>query len=258
MNICLPYTYLIGDLFRCLFTDLSIDFTSAPKPGKYTLQIGQSFSGGTLCPGLQRVLGSIAECRYLGSDTALIFAPCGGCSAERIKRKLENCLEENGLGIKIIAFEPSRFSQKSFWKELREKSPVSLFEFKSAKMRFFECVRLLERFLKIKRQLVSNPVSDAYLKKTMKDILSARTLFDLKLLLSLYTKRLGSLERKNEAVSLEKNALPYLDGDYFNVEKTGFFEGDFFNSTKKEENFNDEISVPKCPVNGDISVFLGV
>lgn len=254
MNICLPYIYLVGDLFRCLFKDLKIDFTSAPKPGKYTLQIGSSFSGGTLCPGLQRVLGSVAECYYLGSDTALVFAPCGGCSAERIKAKLTNCLKENGIGMKIITFEPDYYAQKSFWKGLKAESPVSLPEFLSTKARFFECVKHLQAFLELKNQVVLNSVSEVYLEKIMKDILSARTLLDLKLLLSLYTKRLGLLEREEIPRVADIKTAPYLNKDYFNTEKTGAFESSFFIPSKKAGKIQDEYIQPKC----EISAYLNV
>ena len=248
MNICLPYSYLVGDLFRCLFKDLKIDFTPAPKPGKYTFQIGEAFSGRTLCPGLRKVLGSVSECYYLGSDTALIFAPCGGCSAERIKAKLENCFKENAIQMRIITLVPEYYSQKSFWKLLREESGVSFWEFKSAKARFFECVKLLQKFLELKNDIVLSPLSKAYLEKIMKDIFAVRTLLDLKLVLLLYLKRLGSLERSDTKNKAQIPPLPYMNGDYFNVEKTGVLESGIFNVSKKNNSFFDEKTAPKCPL----------
>ena len=94
MNICLPDTYLLNDVFRCLFADLKVPFTRAPKSGKYTAQIGACYCDEALCDGLQGVLGSLVECHYLGADTALVFAPCGECSGAQIQTKLSACLRK--------------------------------------------------------------------------------------------------------------------------------------------------------------------
>ena len=255
MKACIAYSYLVNDLFRCLFAEIKIPFVAAPTPGRYTAEIGKAFSGGTLCAGLESVLGSVAECCYLGADTALIFAPCGNCSAQRIKSKFKNCLETNSLSPELLVLEPESASQKLFWQELRKHSPLSLPQFYQSKRRFFECIHHLEVFQKYKRALKGDKICEKYMQSIMKEIHAADSLLHLKLVLLLYNKKLNALHPALlPAVSTER--LPYENGDYFNPESEDALENFFQRKHFKKSNENVEIDSIKCPVNGDLSVFL--
>ena len=253
MNICLPYTYLMNDLFRCLFHDLGIAFTPAPPPGKYTRQIGASFAGGTLCPGLEEALGSLVECRYLGADTALVFAPCGGCSAERIGAKLTNCLEANGNELRLITLTPEEASQKAFWKVLRAESGKNAFVFRESKRRFTECFALLCALLTAKERLLENETNKRYAEGVLREIGRAESLLDLKIVLSLYGKRLRVLAQQN-TVPLPQASLPYAGGDYFHLGSRQMRQEQFF--TPKKAAVMPPQAALKCAAGGDIALFL--
>ena len=129
MKICIPYTEMVGHLFRCLCHDFGIEFVEAPVPGKYTAQIGKCFAENTLCTGLEGVLGSVSECYYLGADTAFVFAPCGGCSEQRIRARLANCLEANGLKMHLFCVTPHAAGNKALFAFLKEHGNISYFNY---------------------------------------------------------------------------------------------------------------------------------
>ena len=230
MNICLPYTYFAGDIFRCLCGDLNIAFTAAPKPGKYTRQIGELYARQTLCEGLSAVLGSLCECCYLGADTAIVFAPCGACSAQRIRLKLQNCLEQSGLHMKVVCVAPHAQGNKELFTFLKENSTCSYFEFAEAKKLFYECVSLAEEFLQIKNNLVPDDVLRQYLRSVEKEICRAQGLLQMKVRMRCAVKKLSAFTATQEQPALV-GEIPYRDGDYFGLEKSACFGG-FFEKRK--------------------------
>ena len=241
MNICLPYTDVISDLFRCLLHDLNIPFTPAPPPGKYTREIGKSFAAGALCPGLEKVLGSIVECAYLGADTAVVFAPCGECRAARIRLKLQNSLALNALQVQVVGLEEGAVSQKAFWEWLKAESSVSGYAFRQAKKRFLESCSLADRFLALKSGVQKDTALAQYIEKGVQKLKSAQSLPDIKLLLLLYNKRMEALASPPSAPVLAQTPFPYSREVYFlpGGEMAASLET-FFQTKGKKRNTNGE------------------
>lgn len=262
MNFCMPYSAVLCDLMRCLFSDLNIDYTQPPVPSKYTLQIGKSYSSGTLCSGLESALGSLAECRYLGADAALIFAPCGGCSAQRIKSRLQNSLESNGLKMELLAFSPKKDGAKELFKLLKvysDASPVKRLEIKKD---FCECTALLCEFEKHKEASREDETVRAFILSAQKQLRAAKSVKFLKILLKTFNRKLSSLSFEKE--ELQKNDFPYSSLDFFSVTNRGSSEresllSDYF-TKKKAPLFSQKPAFhtqTNCPEGGEFALYLG-
>ena len=227
MNVCLPYTAYVNDVFRCLFHDVGLAFTQAPMPGKYTHEIGKIFAGGTLCPGLEAVLGSLCECAYLGADTAMIFTPCGTCSEQRIRLKLTNCLEENGLTMHLVCIGAFAQGNKAFFRWVKENSGRSPVEIWEAKRLFYDCMGSLERFLCLKQSAAEDENAKKYILTAEKELAKAASLLRLKALLNVFNKKLGTLCAREPVQLVERREEPYATGDYFSLAQTKSFYGFF-------------------------------
>ena len=227
MNICLPYTAYVNDVFRCLFHDVGLVFTQAPVPGKYTKQIGETFANGTLCEGLAQVLGSLCECAYLGADTAVLFAPCGACSEQRMKQKLANCLEENGFSMELVCFGAYGDGNRLWFKWLKENTDCSLLEMWDSKRLFYECIQRLEQFLRLKNASLQNESAKKYVCAAENEMHQTDSLLRLKALLSVFNKRLKTVCDTRVLSHRERREEPYTTGDYFNLARTGSFFGFF-------------------------------
>lgn len=227
MNICIPYTYMVNDLFRCLSSDFHIAFTAAPVPGRYTRQIGKMYGGESLCEGLSTVLGSVCECYYLGADTALVFAPCGECSAQRIRLKIHNCLEANGVKMNVVCVSPFCEEGKAIFAFLKQNSTVSFLEYRAIKQQFYECSRLLAHFSRLCASVSqSAPTLERYLHGVQEEIKKTSSLFDLKILLRTILKKMQPFESAPATVP-QGRTFPYADEDYFDLKNALSF-GDFF------------------------------
>ena len=228
MNVCLPYTAYVNDVFRCLFHDVGLAFTQAPVPGKYTHEIGKTFAGGTLCPGLADVLGSLCECAYLGADTAMVFTPCAGCSEQRIRQKLVNCLEENGLRMHLVCVGAFAQGNKAFFRWLKENSSRSPFEIWEAQRLFYDCIKSLERFLCLKQSAAEDENAKKYIVSAEKELAKTASLLRLKALLNVFNKKLCPFCVPEPAQIAERQEEPYATGDYFSLSRKrsfcGFFE----------------------------------
>ena len=259
MNICLPYTYLVNDLFRCLFADLHIAFTEAPVPGKYTVEMGDSLSEGTLCQGLQSVLGSLVECAYLGADTALVFAPCASCSAQRIGMKLQNALLNSKRKMNIILLEDTAASQKQFWAVLKAVSPVSALAFMEAKSKFYACAALLKTFVEKRNEASENATNRYFIQKVLGEIRAAHSLLQLKIVLAAFTKKMDRLEKRAFRLRLEMETPPYEHADYFYLESENGGErmAAFFQKKRRFGAATSPLSQEeKCSLNVDVSTFF--
>lgn len=203
MKLCIPYTSGLNCIMKCLSEEMGIEFITPPSPGRYTAEIGAVYSAEEMCAGIKIMTGSLAECFYLGADTALIFGDCGLCTSGEIAQKLRENLSRNGLKMKIISFSPEKDGTAELLKLMRKFSDAPIYKCIFLKKEFNECLRLADEYAdiccKIKAQDSSNSAFETFLRMGNEEINKQYTLSALKIMLRTLCKKAVRFEKRNSS-----------------------------------------------------------
>lgn len=145
MKICIPFTENLNYFFNSLCRECGIEFIMPPPVSRYTREIGEAYGEKNMCSAVKNKIGSVAECFYLGADTAIIFSSCRGCLNEDAER-IAAALRKNGIRMRIISFVPKKSGIDEFSALIGREFGIPIFKLITLKKDMADCFKAMDEY----------------------------------------------------------------------------------------------------------------
>ena len=119
MKISFPrmgYSYIA---FKWLIENIGHECVVPPEPSKRTLDLGVRYAPEFACIPFKILLGTYLEVAEMGAEMVITSGGVGPCRAGYYWVMHQKLLDELGVNLKVIGFEPPLQDIQDFWKKLK-------------------------------------------------------------------------------------------------------------------------------------------
>jgi predicted nucleotide-binding protein (sugar kinase/HSP70/actin superfamily) len=137
MKVTFPHMGYSTIAFDMLLKDLGHETIMPPRPSKRTLDLGVRYSPEFACIPFKMLTGTYFEVAEQGAEMVLTSGGVGPCRAGYYWVMHQKILDEAGIPLKVMAFEPPLFNIRDFWGKIS-------FLRKSGKMKWHPFIHALQ------------------------------------------------------------------------------------------------------------------